>query len=359
MNANGFYEKSYNVQQPDGSIKRIRLRSKTKEGLDEKCYELEHKIDCGEIVVNKSSTFKRWMEEWIEVYKKPKVDSGYLREIEYILNKFFVPSIGKIPITQIKLSHIQRCLNEMEGYSQSYIHRAKVFITECFRKAEDLDIIYKSPCRGIEEPKAAEKQDRRPLTVKEINCFLKATKSHHRGAMFAMMLACGLRPGEVMAIRWEDIDLENNLINVRQAVRDNTKEIKSTKTKSGKRTVPIPQWYIDDYLPNIVKDDSLVFHNEKGLPIGSAKFAQAWHSLMRDMDIIAGAKLYRNRIIEHALPQDIVPYCLRHTYCTQLVEKQAPVKTVQYLMGHSDIRMTMEIYTHFTQSMVESARNYI
>lgn len=359
-NANGYYEKSYSVQQADGSVKRIRLRSKTEEGLHQKCEDLESKLNAGEIVTTKSSSFNKWMQEWLEVYKKPKVDKAYFGEISKVLNRFFVPYIGHLPMSSIKLSHIQRCLNNMEGYSQSYIHRAKVYITECFRKAEDIDLIYKSPCRGLEEPAAKKKIDRRPLSDKEIEVFLQATKNHHRGALFALMLACGLRPGEAMAIRWEDIDTANKIITVRQAVRDNTKEIKSTKTEKGNRIVPIPQWCIDDYLSQLVRDDfSLVFHNEKGLPIGAQKLAQAWHSLMREMDILAGAKMYRNKIIEHALPQDIVPYCLRHTYCTKLVEKQAPVKTTQYLMGHSDVRMTMDIYTHFTNQMIENARNYV
>lgn len=359
-NKKGLYEKSYNITQADGSIKRIRLSSTTREGLLAKCNKLEDKINSGEVVVNRSSTFNKWMQEWLEVYKKPKVDIAYLQEIEKILNRFFTPSIGHMSLDTINLSHIQRCLNDMEGYSDSYIHRAKVYITECFRKAEDLDIVRKSPCRGLESPKAKEKEDRRTLTDKETEYLLKAAKKHPWGAMFTLILACGLRPGEVMALEWQDINTKENTINIRQAIRSNTKELKSTKTKSGKRIVPIPLWWINEYLPLINKNSSnFVFSNGVGKPIGAQKFAQYWRSLIREMDIIAGAKTYRNKIVEHALSQDIVPYCLRHTYCTKLIEKQMPIKTVQYLMGHADIRITMDIYTHITKKMISESRKYI
>ena len=78
---------------------------------------------------------------------------------------------------------------------------------------------------------------------------------------------------------------------------------------------------------------------------------------MRDMDIEAGAETYRNKIIVHALPQDLTPYNLRHTFATEMAEKGMPMKTLQYLMGHSDIRVTANIYTHISPKMIADARD--
>jgi site-specific recombinase XerD len=80
---------------------------------------------------------------------------------------------------------------------------------------------------------------------------------------------------------------------------------------------------------------------------------------MRIMDIKAGAKTYRNKIIVHAIKQDLIPYFLRHTYATQLAEKGVDIKTAQYLLGHSNIAMTANIYTHVTQKMIDQAREKI
>ena len=74
------------------------------------------------------------------------------------------------------------------------------------------------------------------------------------------------------------------------------------------------------------------------------------------MDICAGAKLYRNQIVESKIDYTITPYFLRHTYCNMLCKKGVPLKTAQYLIGHASIEMTAEIYTHVTENMPESAR---
>ena len=77
---------------------------------------------------------------------------------------------------------------------------------------------------------------------------------------------------------------------------------------------------------------------------------------MREWDIAAGAELYRNQVIKHMIDQEITPYYLRHTYATELAENSVDIKTAQYLLGHSDIKMTAEIYTHVTEKMIETAR---
>lgn len=91
------------------------------------------------------------------------------------------------------------------------------------------------------------------------------------------------------------------------------------------------------------------------------RYIKAWKSLLREMDLLAGAQTYRNKIIIHsdAIGQDLTPYNLRHTYATELAEKGVPLKTAQYLLGHSDIRVTANIYTHITKTIIEEAREKI
>ena len=109
-------------------------------------------------------------------------------------------------------------------------------------------------------------------------------------------------------------------------------------------------------IPVSINKTDFVFFDTNSQPISKQRFERAWKSLLREMDICAGAKLYRNQIVESKIDYTITPYFLRHTYCNMLCKKGVPLKTAQYLIGHASIEMTAEIYTHVTENMLESAR---
>lgn len=173
------------------------------------------------------------------------------------------------------------------------------------------------------------------------------------------MLACGLRPAEARALTWFNINLTEKNITITQSIQDNSNIVNEPKTSAGRRTIPIPDWYME-ILKTVKKTDSpYVFPNAKGNPMDAQRYIKSWHSLIRQMDIAAGAKLYRNQVIIHALDQDLTPYNLRHTYATDLSRKEVEIKKAQYLLGHNDIRVTANIYTHITPDMIESVRENI
>lgn len=361
QNADGYYSKSLYITQTNGKRKEIRIRGKSPEEVEEKYRLKKLEYEKGLITVNSNTSFCRWVEEWLEVYKKPKVTTGTYEEIKGIMERCFVCHIGNMKISEIKLPHVQRCLNLLEGKSKSYIHRAYIYIKACFQKAWEAEMINRSPCIGLIEPNAAPKIDRRPLTPEERRFFMKAIQTHHKGAFFGILYACGLRPAEARALTWFNVNIANKAITITQSVAEKTNEIKAPKTEAGKRTVPVPDWYMK-MLQEIPRTDSpYVFPNQKGKPMDEQRYIKAWKSLLREMDLLAGAQTYRNKIIIHsdAIGQDLTPYNLRHTYATELAEKGVPLKTAQYLLGHSDIRVTANIYTHITKTIIEEAREKI
>lgn len=360
-NTDGYYSRSFFVDLPDGTKKQIKVRGKTKKELEEKYIRKKIEAENGLLVLNSGTTFARWAEEWLETYKKPKVTSSTYKDIQSLIQRCFLPDIGKMKMEDVRLVHIQKCMNRLEGKSESYIHHASVYIKACFDKAMESGIINRSPCIGLETPTPAIKVDRRPLTKSEIAFFLQAIEKHHRGAFFGILYACGLRPAEARALTWFNINIKERTVNIVQSVQANSDAIKTPKTKAGKRTVPIPDWYMR-ILQGIPRTDSpYVFPNEKGMPISKQRYLDSWKSLLREMDLLAGAQTYRNKIIIHsdAIGQDLTPYNLRHTYATELAEKGVPLKTAQYLLGHTDIKVTSNIYTHVTEKMIEDARQKI
>lgn len=139
-----------------------------------------------------------------------------------------------------------------------------------------------------------------------------------------------------------------------------TEEIGPPKSAAGIRDIPIPDVFVGalqaaqsgPFEPVFFKPISGKRHTKRSMEF-------QWKNFIRALDIQMGAKLYRNKILVSAVSDDLEPYCLRHTYCTDLQDKGVPINVARYLMGHSNISVTSKIYTHTTENALESARDKI
>lgn len=356
---NDYYTKYLNVTLPTGAKKQIKFYGKTEKEATKKRNMAQAQYDAGILAFNDNTTFVIWAKEWFETCQMMNAGDNQCANIQGILNKYFLPSLGSMRLCDIKLANIRRCMNLMEGKSKDYIGKGYHTIKAIFREAMANELITRDPTINLTRPKAAEKVDRRSLTEKERKLLIEAIPRHERGPFFGIMLACGLRPGEARALSWANVDLKEKLINVKHTVEAGKSSIKAPKSKSGERIIPIPDWYMP-IISDITHTNSLlVFPNEDGEVISKHAYQRSWHSFAREIDIMAGAKLYRNEVILHAFAQDLEPYNLRHTYCTELAEKGVDIRTAQYLMVHSDIKMTANIYSHVTNKLFEQARELI
>ena len=121
--------------------------------------------------------------------------------------------------------------------------------------------------------------------------------------------------------------------------------IRGTKTNNSDRVVPIPLEFYE-YIRN-TKPDEPVAMTAKGGPITENNRARIWNSFTRQINIEMGCKTYRNALVPpYPLAPDLVPYCLRHEYCTELARRGVDIRIAQKLMGHSDIQLTANIYTN-------------
>ncbi len=359
--------KTLSVTLNNGSKKQIKIYGKTEEEATEKRNKKKWEYDNGLLVLNSNTLFRQWANEWLIYYKKPDVSNKTYKDIEGRINKHFMPTLGNMKMCDIRSIHIKKCYDKLEGKSISLQNKCRSEINNLFVTALINDLINKNPCVGVKMPYGTE-DGRRSLTPEEKEIFFKTldtnvecydNNKHPFGNFFAIMIGCGLRPGEVRALTWANIDMIKKNINVINAVEPDTINVKDTKTKAGHRTIPIPNWLYDRLKSMQHNDLSFVFKGANGKPITEKRYERAWDSFNRLMDINAGAKLYRNKVIIHAIDQDITPYYLRHTYATGLVEADVNIKTAQYLLGHKDIKMTLKIYSHVTDKMLDDARNKI
>jgi integrase len=215
----------------------------------------------------------------------------------------------------------------------------------------------------------AEKGKKRSITDFERKHFLEVAKTHHAGLMFKTMLYCGLRSGEVVALSWKDFDAENHMLNVVAAMEAGKDTLKAPKTAAGVRKVPVPDELYYELLerrgapfnPVFVQATTGKRHTENSR-------AGAWASFVKAMDDSMGAKWekvkardgkMRMKKVISVIAPDLVPYCLRHTFCTDLQDKGVPLKVASYLMGHTNISVTADIYTHITDGALSEAARLV
>ena len=234
----------------------------------------------------------------------------------------------------------------------------------CIRYAFDNDVIIKDFSRAIilpqatEEEKLKKKESVNPFTLEEQKQFIKAIKGHQYEMLFLTALNSGLRQGELLALTWSDIDFKNKFIKVNKNLSivsevseegrgKSSIEVQTPKTKNGQRTVDIPELLakqLKQYkttqskyrlrMGDLYENNNLVFCDAFGKYI-----------LRRDLLYIYKKILKENGIKSRKF------HDLRHTYATRLFELGENPKTVQELLGHGSLSITLDTYTHVLDSM--------
>ena len=329
------------IELANGERKRIFVRGKSQREVNMKLAEMKTMYELGLITNSPNITFNAWCEQWLETYKKNTVTDGWYKDIQSMVRNHMSPKLGDMRLSKIKPFHVQNCINEMRGMSWSTTNKTAVLLKEIFNRAMENGFVLSNPAKDIVIPKVV-KGERRRLTDSEEERLREVCETHPFGSFFLIMLACGLRTGEAIALTWFNVDLKNKTISITQSLENHSNNIKEPKTKAGFRTIPIPDWYIP-YLENIKKTSQFVFTNRLNNMVGRKTVERNW----KEVSELA------------KLPADLTPYYLRHTYATSLAEMGVDMKTAQYLLGHSNISVTAKIYTHISDRMLETARGKI
>ncbi|MDR0490465.1 MAG: site-specific integrase [Oscillospiraceae bacterium] len=314
----------------------------------------------GKTMLNSNTTVKSWAETWLDTYvKHTDLTNMSYKNIEYKVKKAVVSNIGSMKLKDVREVHLQNILNDQEGMSSSHVTKLRQYMKRMFGKAVKSRLIPYNPADDLELPKAKD-NPRRSITPIEREAILEVAKTHEGGLWIKMMLYCGHRPGETIPLRWWDIDLKKKTINIHLAYESGSKGVfKEPKSEAGYRTVPIPDHLIPDFEAAKGRPEEFVFTQRrpenKGKPHTASSLGSLWKSFKRELDIQLGAKVYRNQIVESKVADDLVPYLMRHTFCTDLELAGVPINVAKYLMGHADISTTGNIYTHKSDDIIRMA----
>lgn len=301
----------------------------------------------GENTVNGSMTVDAWYKQWKATYKDPKDMTGKsLGMYDEKYDKYIKPRIGTMRLQDVTDVHLQIIMNEQAGMSDSHCKKVRSVLQQLFKRARQSRLIVYDPAELLELPKA-KKGKRRSLTDAERKAILKVAETHRSGLWILTLLYTGMRPGETAALRWDDIDFKKKEIHVHAAKESGTNStIKKPKTDAGDRIIPLHAKLKPKLLAAPRHPSGYVFVTGAGNPQNENSLRRLWTGFKRELDIAMGAKVKQNKIEVSVIAEDLVPYCFRHTFCTDMQKAGVPLNVAKEIMGHSDIQTTANIYTH-------------
>ena len=291
----------------------------------------------GESFVTRDVTFGEWAMKWLDTYKKPNVRPNTFQASYFNpVMKHLIPFFGEARLRDIRPIDIQQFYNtRCAGLSQSLTHKITICLNGIFDAAIPNHLLILSPMTGIKPPTGKPSAEKQTYTQQQAEAVKEMARSHHYGLDILLMLELGLRRGEMLGLRWEDIDLDQKTVSVCQAVyaAKGKVYVGPPKTATSVRTLPIS----DDlaaYLKQKASSGYLV-PNRYGDPLDPDNWRdRRFNAFMRDLTTACPD-----------LPQ-LNPHELRHTCGTLLYERTHDIYLVSRYLGHSDVSITSKIYVH-------------
>ena len=337
----------------------------------------KHRLSRQNITSCSDVTVIEWFNAWFEQYKKPTLKPTGLDAYQRKFKNTYGKLLGEVVLKNLNQFTVQTATSDLikQEYKPKSIRDALSIFKLMLDSAVANFIIDVNPCLGVIVPSYNEvKEERRVLSSKEQSILLNITDQSFYRELYRFMLCTGVRVGEVGALRWKDIDFENEIIYIRHTLHcqykngTKTMELVSPKTKNSYRKIPFfketKQLLLDqkekqDDLKKQLKDrwretvglEDLVFTTTMGSPVTRYVLEFDMRQITKE---IQTAELYaaieeKRDAIEF---KPVHPHALRHTFATRCFEKGMSAKTVQQIMGHANINMTMS-YTHVLDDMLK------
>ena len=303
-----------------------------------------------------SYTVGQWMDVWYEYYAQIKVRPSSHKTYEGYIKNHIKPSVGSIPLPKLTTLDLQRLYqklltegrvdrlesqNQPKGLSTKTVRNINQVISSAMQLAIQQHLIAQNPTDGCALPKT-EHREMQTLSADQLAAFLLEAKHSGVFEMYYIELATGLRRGELLGLKWEDIDFTAQMLRVRRQVGRVNGEVREAplKTKNAYRTISLGTDAMGILKQQREKQpsSSYVFPGPTGGPIAPDSVLHMLH-----------------RVLDRAGLPEIRFHDLRHTFATLALQNGVDVKTVSGMLGHFSAGFTLDTYAHVTTAAQRQA----
>lgn len=354
--------KLYRKRIKDSDGKYVAVYGTTPDELTEKLQAAAQAIEEGRLQ-KANPLVKDYAEDWLRLVTadmKPRNRELYQRSI----NLHVLPVIGNKRVREIQPDDAKLVMVTLSGKSASLQSKVLNTMRKMFENAVDNDLLTKNPCAKLKSGgyKAKEKT---ALSEEQVQTLLQAVKNTRPEPFVMLGLYTGMRREEILGLQWDCVELDGKTphIIVKRALRwENCRPVvdEILKSDAAQRTIPLPR-QLSSYLKEIRQPAGYVIGGE---PLSQTQFRNLWrivenrrvgektyvipYSMTKERSTFIREKGAKSRggNFFYTIDFPVSPHILRHTYITNLILSGADLKTVQYLAGHANIKITLDIYTH-------------
>ena len=315
-------------------------------GLENKRAEIKDLVNKGIYADDKGMTVAKWADKW---FKIDKATCGIRTKEMYesMVYRYITPGIGDIRLRDLKQSDIQLMINSHSEHHRT-CEQIRMATRQMLDAAIDDGLIYKNVGLKVKLPPKY-KEEKRPLTDAEKKAISKTEFTDKEKTFIYILLYCGIRRGEVLALSKSDIDKSNKELNIRNSVTfDHGKAVLKSypKTYSGIRTLPIPEDLKEVLWPYLDQLKGMYLFEMERKPgiMTKSSYDKFWGKIFDKINLSAGGTKDIKAI------QGLSAHVFRHNYATMLYYAGVDIKDAQRLLGHSNIKLTLDIYTHLDKN---------
>lgn len=331
-----------------GTRKRIRKYAPTRAAADELLTELKQQIHRGVPIPDKAWRLGSYLDYWLEHVVKPSKQPTTYNQYRWTIGRFLRPGLGQVELSRLSVARVQAYVNQLfkEGQSAHRVRLVRMVLSGALTRAVQEELVLRNVARIVALP-SYHPREVHPWSVDEARSFLSAAKSDPLFVAFLIAILYGLRRGEVLGLRWSNVDFDRGILRVRAQIQrvDGHLHAGQVKTAAGNRDL----WLTDsvrnlllelrkqqstvprdvERLERLGLPSDLIFTTRSGLPIGPDNFLRSF-----------------KRICQANGSRTIRLHDLRHTQATFLMELGVAAKDAQLILGHADAATTAQIYQH-------------
>ena len=359
----GRWEARYTLHSAEGPKRKV-LYGKTRGAVAEKLNKALSERSSGLTFDAGNLTVGKYLHHWLEDCVKSLVEAGKMAHstfirYEGIVNNHLTPALGHRKLKDLSRAEVRRLYKQkgkaLAPRSVDYIH---VTLQKALSQAVSDDLLPRNVASGERPRSSRHQKEARALSPTQVRALLAEASGERNEAIYIAAIHTGLRKGELLGLKWTDLDLDGGTLSVRRSLKvtDHGLDFGPTKNKASRRSVPLNKTAVAALkahrlrqneerlrLGELWEDQGLVFPNRVGKPINPSNL---YHREYKPLLKRAGLE-----------DEGFTFHGLRHTFASALCNKRVYPKVIQSLLGHSSITQTMDTYSHLMGGMGDDAED--
>ncbi|GGN34641.1 tyrosine-type recombinase/integrase [Deinococcus daejeonensis] len=355
----------------DGSQKRRWVSGKTQGEVQEKLRALQSDLHRGTLADTDRMTVGDFLKQWVAHKEREGLKPNTVQSYRDTINRYVTPKIGRVKLEKLRPLDIEHMLTSLreDGKSPTLLAYSLRVLKMALQQAVRWQMLPRNVADSVKPPKI-ERQEMKVWTRQQVAAFLKVTEEHPLHAAFYLALMTGMRRGELVGLKWDDLDLDrarltvkNNLVEVIDEPIEGKKrlgkatqssvrlEVSTPKSKASRRTIVLSKGTVEKLREQRARQeawrrDAAEAWTEQGFVFTTVTGGLVWPSAL--------AKAYVSLVAEAKVPS-IRFHDMRHTAASLMISMGIPPKTVSERLGHSDVAFTLRTYTHLYDAQREEA----